>query len=45
MREIIQSIENNLPVRYLYSTANEDGPEYVRKLMKLKSINFSVLCG
>jgi len=44
MREIIQYIENNLPGRYLYSTANEAGLENVRKLMKLKSINFSVVC-
>jgi len=45
MKEVTQHIQNNLPARYLYSTTNGAGPENVRKLMKLKSINFYVICG
>jgi len=44
MKEVTQHIQNNLPARYLYSATNEAGPENVRKLMKLKSIKFPVIC-
>jgi len=44
VKETTQHTENYLPAKYLNSATNEAEPEKVRKLMKLKSINFSVIC-